>query len=190
MSDFFQALKARASTIQAERATKTTESTNEAVESPGSIPALELTVDIVESRNRLDVSFNRIPEEDIRERLKQAGFRFSGERKCWYNIDCQANRLFLRNSFEVDLADHPSFKPSGKPNIDTVDVAPPVPMPATYAQYTGLVDRLCSELRVLPGDLAVIAVCMLAEGKRPDAIALAGFKHMLKAWSEWKESLN
>lgn len=61
------------------------------------------SVNVVANKNRLDVLFNRKPEQPILDSLKDQGFKYNPVTKAWYHKDNKFNRSYLALFFGADF---------------------------------------------------------------------------------------
>jgi len=101
---------------------------------------------IVQDKNRLDLYFSDIPAKSDREILKEQGFRFNPDTKCWYHKDCLVNRLFLSNTFGLSEL------------MKQIEPQSTEPVQVSFENYKKQVDALLNELNCDVADLALIAV--------------------------------
>lgn len=166
MSAFLKALSAKTSAIQDQRsAIKPIE-----VKGAESIE-VEATVTINESRNRLDVTFDTIPGEDMRSKLKGAGFRFHGGDLCWYHFDSEVNRAALREILDCEIdrkIEQPAAIVTAAPILEAAPAsiegpdreslsAIDAPAGTPFEVYRRQVDDIVSYTGASPADLQLLA---------------------------------
>lgn len=54
----------------------------------------DITITLNEAKNGIEIRFPGKPDEDIRQMLKDAGWKWSRFNKCWYAPDKESNRIF------------------------------------------------------------------------------------------------
>lgn len=178
MSTFLNALKNKSLNVQA---TQFNPVKPDPVVTPVPVDPVptQLTVKIerVVNRNRLDVYFSDVPSVEIRDSLKDQGFRFDGERKAWYHKDTLLNRLFLHNTFgapDLLTIETPNFDSDGINTTDTGErvgdtIIPPQnqdleteedseKVSEEFKQYKRKVNALVEELKLDPADLMIRAI--------------------------------
>lgn len=152
--DFLNALKNKAATIEKPTIKP---ALNQQIEVISNDKALIVTIDIVQNKNRLDVYFNRIPADFIRNDLKANGFRWNQDRACWYNKDCNETRSYLKSKLgcEIDLIESAVIDAS---EPITEDVKTALPESDSYTKYKKQVNELVEYFQVDASDLVLIAI--------------------------------
>lgn len=179
MDSFLNALKNKSATIQATQFTPVKPDPIVApvpVQDPIPVP-ITVKIERVLNRNRLDVYFSDIPSVEVRDNLKDQGFRFDGERKAWYHKDTLLNRLFLHNTFGApDLLTVETPNSDYEPLIHTVPeerIGDTIKTPQIvnleteedsekvseeFRRYKMQVNALVAELKLDPADLMIRAI--------------------------------
>lgn len=118
---------------------------------------LTINIQLVSSRNRIDIFFSAIPSEDIRTDLKRFGFKFNPDSKAWYNKDCENNRDILRAMFNADLEPYQGIA------LSTLVDSPPPGMNRDGQECTGCSDGLpkhtCETYTDVPPVQPLIELC-------------------------------
>lgn len=128
---------------------------------------LIVTINVELSRNRIDIFFNRIPDEGIRSELKKQGFWFSSTANNWYHKDTPKNREFLVKQFNAEFPIDESNEPDEIEitSVDSVTLTS-VNKPISYKsetssnfdRYKEQVNKLSEHYQVDPADLMVLAM--------------------------------
>jgi hypothetical protein len=166
MSAFLKALAAKTSAIQDQR------SAIETIEVKDVEPIeVEATVTINESRNRIDVTFNSIPGDEMRSHLKRAGFRFHGGDCLWYHFDSEENRAALREILDCEIdrkIEQPAAIVTAAPILEVAPAsiegpdreslsAINAPLGTPFEVYKRQVDDIVSYTGASPADLQLLA---------------------------------
>lgn len=141
------------------------------------VTPITVKIERVVNRNRLDIYFSDIPSVEIRDSLKNQGFRFDGERKAWYHKDTLLNRLYLHTTFgapdlltmetlnfdsneikDTDTGDRvgDTSKTPQNPILETEDDSEKVS--EEFKRYKMQVNALVEELKLDPADLMIRAI--------------------------------
>lgn len=121
---FLNALQSKATQAQAARTVKPAD-----VRIPkGAAKALQVTIERVVNRHRLDVFFSHVPSRTVLDSLKEHGFKWNKDRLCWYHADTKMNRAYLTLCFgETFIGDQYETDVTG--STETQDSAPTLPTP-------------------------------------------------------------
>jgi hypothetical protein len=153
---------------------------------PAPKPKLELRIELVSSRNRIDLFFSEIPPEDTRRFMKQKGFRFNPDSKAWYHQDNEEHRDFCRKMFGATLD---AYLTPYQPHYDGCDAndnectactdnvgehtceplpdVPPTqplielcetPVTPEFAKFREQTNQLIEQLKIEPADLMLVAI--------------------------------
>lgn len=166
--DFKSALKLQASTVQANRAIPVLPTKPQ----KNVIPLAPVTakpdfegygvfdrVEINVTSNRLDLFFTGIPSKKTRQLMKDNGFWYNGETKTWYHRDCETNRQFLRNVFDVAL--EPKQEVPATPQLQVSPTFDPLPDHKgsdAFEAFKAQVNELMAELKLDSADLMLVAI--------------------------------
>ncbi len=115
---------------------------------------LEVTIELPQGSNRIDVFFSRKPDADILSKLRDAGFWYRPSDKAWYHKDSECNRQICRMLFGAEIEDYDTKQ------LEVVEAAPIVDdsEESSYDVYKRQCDELVKALGLEFPDLALHAI--------------------------------
>lgn len=162
---FLNALQAKAQTIDNSlKASQPISRQSEPVKQPEPKPVgPEVTIEINDTKNRIDIFFSAKPSELILNKLRCAGWHFRPTDKAWYHFDSDEHREFIRDNFNVELDNRsPEIVTRSEPAV-----TPALPEPATpsdssdgepYSTYKRQIAELLAALKIDCADLQLLAI--------------------------------
>lgn len=119
-------------------------------------PPLEIRVERVLDRRRLDLFFSRKPDEESLQVLRTAGFRFRPSDKAWYHADTPQNRQAIGTYFSIQWPETQAVDSEAQPLPELTILEAP-----QWARYKQQVKELlehtkldCADLQLFVVDLA------------------------------------
>ena len=135
---------------------------------PEPVVPLQVGVQRILDRGRLDLVFNRKPEDWVLADLKAAGFRYNPADRTWYHKDTAENRAEVTKMFGATF-DEVMFDDAGNDaEAELVEIQSEAPvMPQTieqvsytpeFVKYREQVNQLIERLQIDPADLLLVAI--------------------------------
>lgn len=134
-------------------------------------PKLEIRIELIPQRNRIDVFFSQIPPKNLRAALKIEGFRFNPDSKAWYHQDSENRREYLRSAFGAELDQYQGIplstlidSPLNDPSISDVPPVQPLielceaPIEPELAKFRTQTNELLEQLNLDAADLMLAAI--------------------------------
>lgn len=125
---------------------------------------IQVRIERVLTRNRLDILFSAKPGEEIRTALTDQGFKYDGERKAWYHRDTLLNRAFVAKRFNApelltpeDTAPEAPVTPVN-PSCEVISDTLEESTSKDYERFKSQVRALQAELQLDAADLMLQAI--------------------------------
>ena len=123
-----------------------------------------VTVNIVVDRNRLDIFFAIKPDSATLASLHAWAWHYRPSDKAWYHLDCEANRQYLRDTFNLDIDSKVDPVVDSNPllGVDAVPTANvEVESSDRFEMFKRQVNELSEGLKLDPADLMLEAIACL-----------------------------
>lgn len=111
------------------------------------------SVNVVANRNRIDVLFNRKPDQEILDSLKENGFRYNPTTRAWYHQDNKFNRTYLALFFGADFPiEETEYSDFNENTADSNDPDPDFSQSVTLTATTNDADQPSVPISYQPKD--------------------------------------